>query len=205
MLVSLTPAVEVTEGVQGAGTYLVGTPLWDEESISHNNGGKGAENAIRVGIRITHLRENGIPTAQSPQFLIYEPNADRHNDGSHGYVDTPSIDGTETLISKDKLITQTASDWAEADPIEKNKVRYDLGEFTSPSDLFLIREDEMVQIRLYIWLEGQDIDCINTIADAKITANIQFLAVSYNESGMESEKDEADQDDVPDENSYNVE
>ena len=39
---------------------------------------------------------------------------------------------------------------------------------------------------LYIWLEGQDADCCNVIADAQITANIQFLAQSYNESGMGS-------------------
>ena len=200
MWVSLTPAVAVTEGVQGSGTYLVGTPVWNEETILHDNGGKGAENAIRVGIQITRLDESANPTEEPPLFYIYEPNADRHNNGSWGYVDTPSIDGTETLVSKDKLITQTASDWAEADPIEKNVLRYELGEFTSSTKLFLIQEKEMVQIRLYIWLEGQDIDCINAIADAKITANIQFLAVSHNQSGMESEQDEADKNDEPDEN-----
>ena len=43
---------------------------------------------------------------------------------------------------------------------------------------------ETVMIRIYIWLEGQDVDCTNAIADARITANIQFLAQSYHDSGM---------------------
>ena len=196
MIVSLAPAVEVTEGARGAaGTYLIGTPEWDAEAISHSNAGKGAENAIRVGIQITRLDENAQPTDDPVLFYIYEPNADRHNDGSLMYVDTPSIDGTGTLIARDQLITQTASDWAEVDPIQKNVLQYQLGEFTSPTELFLIQENEMVQIRLYIWLEGMDSDCTNVIADAKITANIQFSAVSYNESGMGPGKDETDEKD----------
>lgn len=194
MKVSLTPAVEVTEGKQGAGTYLVGTPLWNDETISHDNGGKGAENALRIGIQITRLRPSGFPTGEPPMFYIYEPNADRHNDGSWGLVNTPSIDGTETLISPDRIIAQTASDWAEADPIQQNVQMYSLGEFISDPYLFLIHEDETVMIRLYLWLEGQDVDCVNAIADAKITANIQFLAVSDNESGWEPVDPEEDDD-----------
>ena len=51
--------------------------------------------------------------------------------------------------------------------------------------MFTIYENEVVMIRLYLWLEGQDVDCINAISDAKITASIQFLAVSDEESGMQ--------------------
>lgn len=198
MHVSLTPAVAVTEGVQGTGTYLVGTPLWNSETISHDNGGKGAENAIRIGIKITRLDENYQATDEPPIFCIYEPNADRHNDGSGGYVPTASIDGTETLISPDRIITQTASDWTESDPIQKDVLKYQLGEFTSQTEIFSIAEDETVKIQLYLWLEGQDVDCINAIADAKITASIQFLAVSDDESGLtpvdkQEDADESDE------------
>ena len=192
MKVSLTPAVEVTEGKQGAGTYLVGTPLWNDDTISHDNGGKGAENALRVGIQITRLDMFGFPADEPPLFYVYEPNADRHNDGSWGLVNTPSIDGTDTLVPPDKIITQTASDWAENDPIQQNVLMYSLGDFVGDTYLFTIHEDEMVMIRLYLWLEGQDVDCTNAIADAKITANIQFLAVSDDESGWDPVYPEVD-------------
>ena len=185
MKVSLTPAVEVTEGKQGAGTYLVGTPLWNNETISHDNGGRGAENAVRIGIHITRLDRFYEPTDEPPLFYIYEPNADRHNDGSWGLLDTPSIDGADTLVPPDRLITQTASDWAEVDPIQQNVHQYTLGDFTGNTHLFTIHENEVVMIRLYLWLEGQDVDCINAISDAKITASIQFLAVSDEESGLQ--------------------
>ena len=40
--VSLTPAIEVDQGIHGAGTYLIGTPIWNGEQIAHENGGLGA-------------------------------------------------------------------------------------------------------------------------------------------------------------------
>ena len=193
MKVSLTPAVEVTEGKQGAGTYLVGTPLWNNETISHDNGGRGAENAVRIGIHITRLDRFYEPTDEPPLFYVYEPNADRHNDGSWGLLDTPSIDGADTLVPPDRLITQTASDWAEVDPIQQHVHQYTLGDFTGNTHLFTIHENEVVMIRLYLWLEGQDVDCINAISDAKITASIQFLAVSDEESGMQPTDKEPEQ------------
>jgi hypothetical protein len=39
-------------------------------------------------------------------------------------------------------------------------------------------------IRLYVWLEGQDVDCTNAIQESQILANIQFDAVTDNGSGM---------------------
>ena len=38
---------------------------------------------------------------------------------------------------------------------------------------------------LYIWLEGQDVDCDNRIGrDAQISANIQFFADPDGQSGL---------------------
>ena len=109
--VKLSPAVAVEEGKNGAGTYVIGTPVWDSENISHENGGSGAELAIRIGIRIQKTDLNGNPTEEPSQFIIYEPNADLHIDGSRGYAATSSIDLTSTLVPEENLITQTASTW----------------------------------------------------------------------------------------------
>lgn len=183
--VFLSPAVEVDEGVEGSGTYLIGTPVWDAEEIVHSNGGQGAECAVRIGIRITKLDSNGNPLEEESDFYIYEPNSDGHIDGSTGYVPTPSIDGTETLIPEEWMILQTASTWTEAYPVQREVVIKDLGEFTTPVDLFELKADEKARIDIYIWLEGQDVDCTNEISKAQIMASIQFGTETGGGSGLQ--------------------
>ena len=174
--VYLSPAVEVEEGIHGAGTYLIGTPVWDSEVMRHENGGLGAETAVRIGIRVTPVDAEGVPADEESVFYIYEPNADGHIDGSAGYVPTSSIDMTPTLVPEDRLILQTASTWTEAYPVQRSVVIKELGEFYEEPELFQLKTDEVVRIDLYIWLEGQDIDCTNAINEAQIMANIQFRA-----------------------------
>ena len=181
--VYLNPAIEASEGTAGVGTYLVGTPIWNSDEIVHNDGGMGAETAVRVGIKVTRLDENNASTGEV-MFFIYEPNSDTHIDGSHGYISTPSIDETESLVPEDKLITQTTSSWIETDPVQKGVVFYRLGEFNSNTELFRMESEEKVMIQIYIWLEGQDVDCTNEIKEAQIIANIQFGAISDNNSGL---------------------
>lgn len=183
--VSLAPAVANVEGTGGSGTYLVGTPVWNATRILHDNGGKGAENAVRIGIRITRLGADQMPNPDNSVFYVYEPNADTHNDGSSGYVPTPSIDSDETLVPEDRLFWQTATVWEEVTPVEKGTLSYEFGVFTSPTDLFTMEAGETVMIQIYIWLEGQDIDCTNAIQDAQVSANLQFSATTIPSSGME--------------------
>lgn len=182
--VSLAPAVAIDGGIDGSGTYLIGKPLWNSETISHDNGGEGAENAVRVGIKITRLNVDGTPTDAIPEFYIFEPNCNTHADGSVGFVNTPSIDGTENLIDADHLITQTSTTWTESYPVENGVQVHSFGEFTTDVDLFTMEKNETVMIQLYVWLEGQDVDCTNAIEAAQIMANIQFKADTNPHSGM---------------------
>ena len=183
--VYLSPAVEVDEGLQGSGTYVIGYPVWDEEAVMHKNGGLGGESAIRIGIRITPVNAAGVPTGREPKFYIYEPNCNVHMDAVAGYVPTPSIDGTETLVDEEMMILQSQSYWTEAYPVEHNVVMHQLGEFLEEPKLFSLNAGEMVRMDLYIWLEGQDIDCTNEISKAQIMANLQFGAGDQSQSGMQ--------------------
>lgn len=183
--VSLTPAVEVEEGVKGSGTFVMGSPIWNAAELRHENGGKGAEMSIRIGFLIEKTDLKGEPTEGESVFYIYEPNNDRHIDGSTGYVDTASIDMTQTLVEQDRLIGQTMNSWTESDPVEKNVVVRTLGEFTSDTELFELVPDELAKITIYVWLEGQDIDCTNVIGqEARILASIQFATESKGQSGL---------------------
>lgn len=189
--VSLGEAVEVNEGENGAGTYVIGTPLWDSQNVIHEDGGSGAETAIRLGFRITPIdSETGEATGAS-SFYIYEPNCDAHADAHAdsdadediGYVPTASIDGRDTL--SDNLILQSASSWSEAYPIQREVTVKTLGQFLTPTTLFSLEAGEKVRIDLYVWLEGQDIDCTNEIEEAQIFANIQFSVEYENKGGLE--------------------
>ena len=182
--VSLAHAIEVEEGIEGAGTYVIGYPDWNGEEIVHNNGGRGAQQAMRLGFRITPVDAAGRETERSSQFIIYEPNILGHPDNSVGYIPTPSIDGTETLVPEDRLILQTDSLWTEADPVQRGIVMYHMGEFRREPRLFHLDAQETVRIDMYVWLEGQDVDCTNEIHKAQILANIQFNAADQGQSGL---------------------
>lgn len=182
--VSLSRAIAVEEGLEGAGTYVIGYPNWNGEEIVHSNGGRGAQHAMRLGFRITPVDTTGGETGEPSEFIVYEPNILGHPDNTLGYVPTPSIDGTETLVPEDRLILQTDTLWTEADPVQRNVVTYYMGEFREEPKLFSLNTDEMVRIDIYVWLEGQDVDCINEIHKAQILASIQFSATSEGQSGL---------------------
>ena len=182
--VSLSEAVTLEDGTQSIGTYLIGTPVWNEQMILHQNGGSGAEYAVRVGIRVTPVDAEGSPSGD-PTFYIYEPNSDGHVEGETGYVSTTSIDGTDYLVPEERMITQTTSTWTEAYPVERSVTLREMGEFTTETELFSLTAGGMVRLDLYIWLEGQDVDCTNKIGDAaQIMASIQFAADYSGQSGM---------------------
>lgn len=182
--VSLAEAMTLEDGTECIGTYLIGTPVWNQEEILHDNGGSGAEYAIRVGLRITPVNERGRELADSV-FYIYEPNSDGHTGGATGYVDTKSIDGTDNLVPAARLITQTTSSWTEVYPVQRSVVLRDMGTFTSGTDLFHLDAGEMVRIELYVWLEGQDVDCDYSIGnEAMILAHIQFAGDYSGQSGL---------------------
>lgn len=183
--VSLSPAVEVEEGLQGSGTYVIGTPIWNGEQILHNNGGNGAETAVRIGLKIEKTDLQGNLTDTPAEFYIYEPNSDVHVDGTAGYIPTGSIDLTQTLVAQDRLILQTHSRWTEAYPVQKDAVIHTMGEFTTDTELFTITPDELARVTVYVWLEGQDVDCTNQIGrEAQILASIQFEGKQDGQSGL---------------------
>lgn len=180
--VSLAEAVEVNGGENGSGTYVIGTPVWNGQSILHDDGGNGAEEAVRLGFRVVPVDPDTGRELDDSVFYIYEPNCDEHADGSSTYVETPSIDGAPTL--SDNLFLQTASTWTEAYPVQREVTIKSLGEFTTDTYLFTIGAGEVYQIQLYVWLEGQDVDCLSQIDEAQIFANVQFHADFEGQGGL---------------------
>lgn len=161
------PMMVNNQGIQGSGTYVIGDP----------NTGRGPETAIRVGMRMTYVDSSGNELSERGPMYIYEPNSDRHVDGSTDYIPTYGIhDLDQPLVEDDRLI------------IQKFSRRNEPGEFLTTPTLFSVKTGEIVRIELYIWLEGQDVDCSNVMSDGvtttKIEANIQLTGTSESQSGM---------------------
>jgi hypothetical protein len=111
-------------------------------------------------------------------FYIYEPNYDVHIDENIiGPVDTFAVDGG-TYENTSYMIYQTASDWKEAYPVQKDVTVKTLGEFVGDTYLFTLEADDMVRADLYIWLEGQDVDCVNSAAASSFAVNIALAGGS---------------------------
>ena len=159
--------------------------MWNSQTILHDDGGQGAETAIRLGLRIALVDPETGAAKGTSEFFIYEPNYDAHI-GSRvtGDPATKSIDGTDTLIDSAHLIRQTASTWREASPVQSTVTIKSLGRFTTPTKLFQLKGGEVAAIELYIWLEGQDADCTNIIEEAQIIANLQFATDYSGQGGM---------------------
>ncbi|MFI3227817.1 MAG: hypothetical protein R3Y09_10495 [Clostridia bacterium] len=180
--VSLLDALTSFDGLEGYGTYVIGMPAWDTESQTNVNAGKGMQHSIRVGFDVTIYDEYG--QVDNEYFYIYEPNVDEP------YVATPSIDGNETLVSEDRLITQTESIWYNTTPAEASVVILSPGEFTGDTNLFSLDENKEATINLYVWLEGQDPDCTNQLLvvhdgdeeDTQIFINIRLDVETTQES-----------------------
>ncbi len=181
--VSLTEGAATADGGGLTGTYLIGTPVWNAEKLRHEDGGRGAQYATRMGFRITKRRVDGLPSSM-PRFYIYEPNADRGVGDNSGFADTPSVDGTPHLTARERLIRQTAFSWGESTPVEHGVLRWQTGTFEGDATLFELANDEIVQIDVYIWLEGKDRDCVNAVSGALLSANLQFTAVPDGGSGL---------------------
>jgi len=199
--VLLTPAIEREDGQLGAGTFLVGEPVWDTETYTHTDGGNGAQYAVRIGLRIDPETDENGNVIGDPVFLIYEPNADGgkgrflpQESGDEGLRDTYGISGS-LLQGDNRLIRQYCTTWEEETPILKDSVKYHLGDFvgqeydedgnqilqgktTDEVTYFLhLAPSQERHVRLYIWLEGQDIDCTNEISSGRLLANLQFTGV----------------------------
>ena len=176
--IALSEAAEVNDGIAGTGTYLLGLPKWDEIRGYHVNGAKGLENAARVGILCVETDLECNSTGNS-RFIIYEPNSDEHIDGSKGYINTPSIDGGNSLVPEEDLIVQTTNSWEDKKPAVNNELIYKMGEFEGDTTLFKLTESTMYKVTVYIWIEGNDVDCNNAVSTfpTDILVNLQIKSI----------------------------
>ena len=193
-VVKLREAAESADGQMAAGTYVVGAPVWNDRTVSHDNGGHGSECTIRLAFDYTEMNAEGteVKTGGQRGFIMYEPNADIHgltaNSGekqaADGYLETQSVNGGP-LFDKSRMIIQNASQWNEQTPVLQGAVVYKAGSFVQNPALFRLDGTNVMKVRLYIWMEGMDADCIaaNVAKEVSVAANLCFGADSSESQG----------------------
>lgn len=173
-------ALAVDETTAGTGTYLIGSPVRNGSAVQHQNTAAGLETALRVGFLCQPADAATGALQGAGRFVVYEPNADRHVDPElSGVQSTPGIDGTAELVPEQDLLRQTASRWNDtAAPTADALV--EVGEFSGDTELFAVDPATMQKVRLYLWVEGQDIDAVDDAmgAETAILANIQLESIA---------------------------
>ena len=153
---------------------------------------KGLKNAARVafikaadgdvkatGAALTDI-QGVVPSVQ----LIWEPNCNIHTDAAvnHGisnYGYTTTTLNNSTVISKYngvKAATTTAVllDSADASVFGEVTPTFQTNENNDvDKDVFTLKAG-ITKVRIYLWVEGQDIDCENTASGTDINFDIQF-------------------------------
>ena len=181
---SLTKPVTMSNGELGSGTYVTGEPKWNEAYRRHDNLGKGAQYSIRIGFRVSSIDSATGEILDRNRLVIYEPNADRHLDSSVSVVPTASIDGGSELVGADRLIRQTTSTWTDAASAKSGVTIKDLGDFITDTKVFSLEAGQMARVDMYVWMEGQDVDCYGIPEDAFLFANVQFDTDYGQQSGL---------------------
>lgn len=156
---------------------------------------KGLKNAARVAFvtqgnvaaSATVAEMRALKEAKDTDVLIWEPNSDTHTaDGVAAARDTYGLTVTETGsaplgysgIKKDipsdtvEMALANATNYADyfdaVTPDFKTPAT-----ITSNTEVFTLKAG-VTKIRVYMWIEGQDVDCENSASGTDISYNIQF-------------------------------
>lgn len=169
--------------------------LTSESSVIHtDNASVGAENASRVAFIIEGVVPVGsalgtiqsLSTSDINDVYIWEPNYDVHTaTGVRNAKDVYGVDintSGERQLSYDGVISSIANGILLGDANSFNypnnfktvvpKISTIAGN-TAYQSLFML-EAGITKIRVYMWLEGQDVDCENNASIANLSFNLQF-------------------------------
>lgn len=148
----------------------------------------GTETATITGMKeaVSFLDSSGAKD-ESKTVYIWEPNANLHTAAAAAHAnsnygkDNLKTDGTEVdqdyygvkqpittgIALKDKNYSTDTTNFALVDP------DYSTNSTMTVTDVFSLQAG-ITKVRVYMWIEGQDVDCENTASGTDITFNVQF-------------------------------
>lgn len=133
----------------------------------------GVENAVRVAfLPLGNAKTAGAAQAlkNGTEAIIWEPNATKHVDGAEA-------DAGKAYTTKgfNQAFEEAAED-ALGDKVSE------VATITTSQEIVNLKNG-INKIRVYIWLEGQDVDCINPASFGDFTTTLKFSVPAAEEEG----------------------
>lgn len=168
--------------------------LTNESKIFYNGNSTGTENATRVAFIVEGNVPNGTPlntiqsltTTNTNNVYIWEPNYDTHT--SMGVANARSVYGINTTETNGEALSYDGIKTTFTEQVELSKATSTLypnyfqtvtpniktvKNYTEFQPLFTLMEG-ITKLRVYMWLEGQDVDCENNASIGNLTLALQF-------------------------------
>lgn len=188
--------------------------LTNESKVTFRNSDTGIKNATRIAFVVlghtttsdTAANIRALNAGTSSDVIIWEPNYDVHTD--NGVANAVSPYGINTLNVgsgnawvpysgvkaavpssaniKREQATQTLNStyFQDVDPTIKTVENYtDYQTLLADGGL----EAGITKIRVYMWVEGQDVDCENNASGGEIRFDLQFSIVDSSDSSTQSQ------------------
>lgn len=169
--------------------------LTSSAGVSYNGiENTGIENAFRIAFlnEGTRPKDDSLASIQNmngaTSSSIWEPNYDVHTEGGvKNALDVYGISTTKTggsllpydgviseLITNDGVTIDKANSTNYPQYFKKVKVDYaTVANFTDYKELFVLKAG-VTKLRIYIWIEGQDVDCENEASVGDVIVNLQI-------------------------------
>jgi len=170
--------------------------LSNESFVKYEGDNPGVENSIRFAFLVEgnvssdtdYKTIQNLNGATSSSTYIWEPNYDVHTEGGiknakevYGINVSKSnnkeilYDGLVANITKnDKILIEDANNKNHPDKFKKVNVDYlTSSNFENNIEVFSLKSG-ITKVRVYIWIEGQDVDCENNSAVGDVEFNFQF-------------------------------
>ncbi len=168
--------------------------------MKENSTDKGIKQAARVAFCLQGVKESGAALSEitslkgavshgdpASTVYIWEPNYNLHTAAAvaharDAYNITTTADGSATAldwygINKDittpLTLNQTMGATATADFSQVTPDYKTLGENAVSTDVFSLKAG-ITKVRVYMWVEGQDVDCENAASGTDISYNVQL-------------------------------
>ena len=148
-------------GVGGSPVYITDVAIWEPNSNDH------VDYVVQNNNKITGAGASFNATTQMDTYAL--------TDSSEGQsiADIYKWDGTERLVQKQNVLQTTKTS------TEDYSIAEGVQNLVSTSDGttdFGIAPNKICRLRIYVWLEGQDVDCINYASHGGgVTVNIGLV------------------------------
>ena len=154
-----------------------------------NSADKGLQNAARVafvneGNVASTAASSALTLMDGTESVVWEPNADKHtadaianNPYGGSVTDGTKVTyyGVKTAITA-PILRETINSGTDQTHFGSVANLISTNQASAETAGFLSIEAGITKVRVYMWVEGQDVDCDNSASGTDITFNVQFNA-----------------------------